>query len=480
MTTLTNGMTPTEHLTGLNANLEYFQIAFGQSAVAVSAAQDYITTTNTLMSAIATTCSVTHVPIAYGMKAKTVRDILNSQFALFFASAGFATNQDKFTFPFHYTVENGQLAIIFQWSIADKPLLVEWGDGTSEVVTGLYEDGEWKHITATSNYAQVGTYNVKITNYLKNLYSISLSNGGAEIDVGQLNVFSTLRLALCENSRTSKLIHGSIDNLPSTLGYFAINWYGNVFGDVANLPPTLYALCCQYSEYNNIVGDLADFPSTLYSLDWIGKNGLYGSLNDLPVIMTHWCVTVYDDTLVEAPINPSPGRFTGNLSTFKTSHPDFTYFEGNNLGDDITGSINDLQSGMHEWCLGNVGKTHITGDLAHFPSGIYYLNLQDMGSLIAGNIEDIPISVHAIWLDRTPNVIYGGGAIKAMTIARGIWISNEWTTAMVDAYLIACAASLNSVTAKPFVIAGTNQPRSSASDAAVATLIGKGFLVTTN
>lgn len=55
-----------------------------------------------------------------------------------------------------------------------------------------------------------------------------------------------------------------------------------------------------------------------------------------------------------------------------------------------------------------------------------------------------------------------------------------YSSAEIDAMLIDMAASLGSVTAKTITLQGSSQPRTAASDTAVATLNGKGWTIVTN
>ena len=140
----------------------------------------------------------------------------------------------------------------------------------------------------------------------------------------------------------------------------------------------------------------------------------------------------------------------GNLPSGLTSY--------NNQGQNTTsGNLADLPSGLTFYL--NTGQNTTTGDIANLPSGLTYYNNQGQNQVnqyTSGRVWNSSISY---FLSR-PASGYG------------------LTSAMVDNLLIDLDAS--GMSSGTIYLDGNNAARTSASDAAVTSLQGKGVTVTTN
>ena len=191
----------------------------------------------------------------------------------------------------------------------------------------------------------------------------------------------------------------------------------------------------------NISFDLANLPSSLTVLYIAGENTVTGSLSDLP------------SSLVDFYCLGSTNTITGPLSGLPSSLVTFYCFGQNT----ITGSLSDLPSSLVTFsCL---GQNAITGSLSGLPSGVIYFNC-------AGK-NTIDTYTTKVW---AANLEY----IRLIPVSPGGLDSSE-----IDQLLIDLAAT-TWTGAKVITLAGTNAARTSASDAAVATLTGLNVTVTTN
>ena len=156
----------------------------------------------------------------------------------------------------------------------------------------------------------------------------------------------------------------------------------------------------------------------------------------------------------------------------------YIYISGQNT---ITGDIANAPVGLTYLAL--YGSSTITGDLAGAPAGLTVLILDGFNT-ITGNLADAPA-------DLTYLNIIGHNIIADYTSPR-TWAENQSTiqiapvspgglsTSEVDALLHDLAQVTTWTGDKLITLTGTNQPRSSASDADVTTLTNAGVTVTTN
>ena len=175
------------------------------------------------------------------------------------------------------------------------------------------------------------------------------------------------------------------------------------------------------------------------------------------------------------------------------------------LGANITGSLDNLPSGLTSLNLWAIGA-NITGSLDNLPSGLTYLDLQYLGSNITGSISNLPSGLTVLRIGGLGTNITGtlSNLSSLLTMITLVDIGNNiditsgtmkawantlisikpqsgygYTTAQIDGFLNAWAPVAGTGT-QTIDLRGANQPRSSASDAAVATLVSKGKTILTN
>ena len=191
----------------------------------------------------------------------------------------------------------------------------------------------------------------------------------------------------------------------------------------------------------NISFDLEKLPRSLTYFNCLGSNTITGNLSSLPALLTFFSCK-------------GSNTITGYLSSLPAG---LTYFycSGSNT---ITGYLSSLPAGLTSF--GCVGLNTITGDLSSLPAGLtsFYCS----GSNTVGDYSG------KIWANdqrRVYHVPVAGGGLSS---------------AEIDQLLIDLAAAGGTWGAdKEVYLRGTNAARTSASDAAVATLVSKGVAVTT-
>ena len=193
----------------------------------------------------------------------------------------------------------------------------------------------------------------------------------------------------------------------------------------------------------NISFALADAPSGLTSFTCIGSNSISGDLADLPSGLTYFYCAGYNT------ISGDIADLPVGLTTF--------YCGGSNT---ISGDIADAPSGLTSFTC--IGSNSISGDLTNLPVGLIYFycagynTISDYGGTLWRTAS----------MDRIYLIPVGAGGLSQ---------------AEVDDLLIDLDVGVVSWTGtKTILLTGTNAARSAASDAAVASLIGKGVSVTTN
>ncbi len=221
-------------------------------------------------------------------------------------------------------------------------------------------------------------------------------------------------------------------------------------GNLADLPRVTYLL--NLYNCNNVTGTLADLPRVTYLLNLYNCNNVTGTLADLPRVTNY--LSLYNCNKITGTLADLP-RVTHTLSLYNCNK--------------ITGTLADVPRVTYYLGLGSCNK--ITGTLADLPRVTNYLYL-DNCSNVTGTLADVPRVTNTLSLYNCSNVTgtLDGTWCPTILDLRGI----GWSTAECDASLINLANG--SLTNKSLTISAGK--RSSASDAAKATLISRGWTVT--
>ena len=188
-------------------------------------------------------------------------------------------------------------------------------------------------------------------------------------------------------------------------------------------------------------------------------------------IVSLYCSNWGDPTL-QLNDNGTDSRFRGKLADFQGK---LTYYLYLYNCTNITGSLADLQ-GKLTYYLGLYNCTSITGSLADLQGKLtYYLDLYNCTS-ITGSLADLQGKLtYYLDLSNCTNItgVYtpSGTGTPTFTILTGTGLS----TADMDNTLIAYAGAITPKSNGTFT--ATGKTRSTASDAAVATLLGRGWTI---
>ncbi len=302
------------------------------------------------------------------------------------------------------------------------------------------------------------------------LYSITIGgNNTITGDIAGLNysgcALTTLYL-MGDNT-----ISGMVSDIPSTVTYSYITGNNVISGDIADVAQTGVI---QIAGDNTISGDIADIPNdTFTTFNITGENTLTGDVGNLPNLKLTSFTVIGNNTLY------------GNFEDIPVNitHIDIRGGSGN-----ISGDINNLPSDSAIATI-LLDHTTLTGDIANFPDTLGYISISGANTLY-GDLADVPSSMYRFNLlgnntvsDYTPpsggktwmNLATTNKDFNFQPASGGGLSSTE-----VDDLIIDLDASASGTYTRIIYITGNNDPRTSASDAAVASLLSKGITVVTN
>jgi hypothetical protein len=321
-------------------------------------------------------------------------------------------------------------------------IVVDWGDGSTSSYSGTL-------MTISHTYSSAFTGNIKVScsdgnsviNRIDGFSSTNTLNSIA-FSTTQLGTFLGLEQFNCTESN---IISGDITNLPNSLTSFSLSGSNTTSGNILNLP---VGLTYFYVNGSNIItGNIANLPPSLIYCYIEGNNTTSGNISTLP------------STIVEF-------RNKGLNTT--------------------TGSISTLSSGLRYY--DNHGNNTTSGDIATLPA-IMETFSNGGSNTTSGNISALPITVnYYVNTGQNTVVTYVSGRVWANpmrtfinlpTLASGGLSANEIDNILIDLSTPSWTL-VDVLDTKTVNIAGNNAARTSASDAAVTTLISKGVTVITN
>lgn len=145
-------------------------------------------------------------------------------------------------------------------------------------------------------------------------------------------------------------------------------------------------------------------------------------------------------------------------------------------------NLQKLPAGLTYLNLFSIG-TNITGSISSLLTKLTYLRLHTLGTNITGSISSLPAELTDLYLINIGNNIDITTGTMPAWGSTAIIIAPQsgygYKTAQIDGFLNAWALTAASGT-RTINLTGANQPRSSASDAAVTILTGLGKTILTN
>jgi uncharacterized protein (TIGR02145 family) len=301
---------------------------------------------------------------------------------------------------------------------------------------------------------------------------------------GNLNHFSGSLVSLILYGNNT--LTGNVTDLPSTVVAFDVGGLNTISGNIADIPATCTSFQCYggntltgdlanlaanytvfgVAGFNTITGDIYYIPAVCWYFWVAGNNTLYGNLSGVPSTMQHFEVE-------------GQNTISGNISSMPASCIFFLCY-GNNT---ITGNLNSLPASAYTFNV--TGYNTISGTLSALPNTLVQFYVMGYNT-ISGSLHYIP--ANAIYF-----ILGGYNTVNDYTAVTWSNQMREFycapvsgaglSSAEVDALLIDAAVSdwtLSGIQGGSLWLAGFNGGRTSASDAAVATLTAKGVTVQTN
>jgi len=320
--------------------------------------------------------------------------------------------------------------------------------------------GQMSNISALNNLTTLTIRNDYTT--LSNLSYIPISVTNFSIGSSGYSIITGDILSLSGNNLTSltiagtNTVYGDISTLPSTLSTMIIQGNNTLSGNTSDFNfPSLLSLTL--TGNNTIDGDVVNLPPNVTSITILGDNTLYGNLSDFP------------PSIRSINLGSQPGGLiTGDLSDL----PNASYNTLQMTSDNYSISANTATIPLMTGATFNVKiDGSLSGDLSDiFNGGADF----PICSFILNGLNASPCS-----LTYTSGV-FPWGSLSATIIT--IYTSTNLTNTEIDNLLIdldsygggvtwvSCAGGANQLQLKG--------ARTSASNAALASLIGKGVTVT--
>ena len=275
-------------------------------------------------------------------------------------------------------------------------------------------------------------------------------------------------------------IEGDILGMPTAITNFIISGDTTITGDIKNIRNG----CGEFIVYglNTLSGLIEEIPSTIGRFKVSGNNTIEGNIALLTVgadIDIRGANTISGDiALLPAGIqylslrgfNTVSGIFNGNNSSLKR-----LYLYGNNT---VAFSASTLGSSLE--LLHLRGFATLTGSIDQIPSQLPYLNC--INSSLTGDLKDLSANMHSLGLHGALDLSYTGNIeLNHLSLLELLPDTADLTSGNIDDLLVDIDNSTTEfIYGKVIRLTGNNNPRTSASDAAVASLIAKGVTVETN
>jgi hypothetical protein len=291
-------------------------------------------------------------------------------------------------------------------------------------------------------------------------------------------------------------ISGDIVNLPSTLEYISVTGNNTITGDMADFISTLTRITI--GGYNTISGDIQDIESTVTSFGIYGDNTIGGDLDYWPSDSVIQTLNIQGDNTITGGFTALPFTLTsltiqgnntidGLIEDIPSSVTSIIIM-GNNI---IGGTLNNLPSDCSFISLSIEGNNTITGDIVYLPDTLLTLNLQGANT-VYGDLNDLDSTLRYIYLlgdNAISDYIPPSGGKTWYSLANppasfnfqpssaGGLSSTEVDDLIID---LDASTTTSRTTALSIYITGNNEPRTAASDAAVASLLVHNITVVTN
>jgi len=293
---------------------------------------------------------------------------------------------------------------------------------------------------------------------------------GSDVAVSHTYTYNLVRNVIIYNAtRITKFLTTSncnwsftMESLPRRLTYYYNYGSNTTSGSISSLPTGL----TYYYNYgsNTTSGSISSLPTGLTYYYNSGSNTTSGSISSLPTGLTYY-------------YNSGSNTTSGLISSLPTG---LTYYYNYGLNT-TSGSISSLPTGLITYL--NSGSNTTSGLISALPDGLtYYYN--SGSNTTSGLISALPAGL-TYYYNTGSNTVADYTAGRTWANNQQYFLSlptvgNGLSSTEVDNLLIDLANVVTWTGNKVINIAGNNAARTSASDAAKATLLGKGVTVTVN
>lgn len=349
-------------------------------------------------------------------------------------------------------------------------VLVDFGDGTPQLVTGTGANQ-----TVTSAYISAGTYTVRLSYSIDKITSFSISGTSLNpettitVDIVEFNKCLALQILHLEYMRGG---YGSIElTCPALQTLYLVGESdsnkANYYGSIDELPSTMIS----FFFLNIIDGQLEGTTTGLRNgYQQIDSEENMNFAIDLDTMGAK-------DSLLHLCIAGVGATWSGSMNSLVNAGLNYISY---NTMPNVTFDIGTIQNSVKTINVAGSNNGNISGNLNAVPTAVEVFIIEG-STAVTGNLEDLPATVKRLAIVTCPNVIYNGGILPAWVLTANCAINNNWSSAMVDAFLINAATNFGNATGQHIYLNYTGMgARTAASDAAVATLLGKGYTVHSN
>jgi len=382
---------------------------------------------------------------------------------------------------------------------AGNSLTINWGDESTDTVTC---DGTVK--TLTHNYSTTGGYEIGLEGDYDNItyfyctrtfVSGALSNFSALTALETLNIHNSLvagdisALSSLTSLTSCVMPYGVYGDLSSVAGLTNLQrldlYNAGIEGDLNDLAD-LMALTYLDLAYTTVCGDISSISNKIGLETLLIENTeVTGDLSDLSALTSLSTVYLWGTNIIGnisalsaltqlIDVVIAGTGITGDIAVFagKTLLMQLAIYDCS-----VYGNISSI-AGLTSLLSIDFSNTGVEGDIAGFTSFSNLIYLISYNSSITGNLADIAslTSLVYLWLSDT--------SLTYTTTSLPAWAGNDieltscgFSSAEVDNILIDLASGCGAN--GRLNLGGTNAARTSASDAALATLIAAGWTVTT-